>query len=366
MDIRIRYNQSITIGPEYGKIALRDSSNNVFSTSVTINGEWLAIKPASTLKGKISYVLTVPRGAVMTFDNIAQNNDYLLNFTTAGTSNRGGNSNEADKQIVSAKNVSIMVNGNKVDIPNINTGDKVTFMYTPTAAELINPESIVVWYTDDAGNRIYIPDGRFDPETGMITFTASDSTSYEVGFNKMNFNDVKENSWYYKAVNFIAARSITTGTGNGNYSPMDNITRSDFLVLIMRAFAIGPDEYPENNFSDAGNTYYTGYLAAAKRLGITAGIGGNLYAPGKEITRQEMFTMIYNILRKLNKLSQSNLQQDVIEFGDADEISSWARDAVSMLVKTGVVSGSEGMINPNNNASRAEMAQLLYNLLSKN
>ena len=365
-DIRIRYNQSITIGPEYGKIALRDSSNNVISTSVTINGEWLAIKPASTLKGKISYVLTVPRGAVMTFDNIAQNNDYLLNFATAGTSNRGGNSNEADKQIVSAKNVSIMVNGNKVDIPNINTGDKVTFMYTPTAAELINPESIVVWYTDDAGNRIYIPDGRFDPETGMITFTASDSTSYEVGFNKMNFNDVKENSWYYKAVNFIAARNITTGTGNGNYSPMDNITRSDFLVLIMRAFGIGPDEYPENNFSDAGNTYYTGYLAAAKRLGITAGIGGNLYAPGKEITRQEMFTMIYNILLKLNKLSQSNLQQDVTEFGDADEISSWARDAVSMLVKTGVVSGSEGMINPNNNASRAEMAQLLYNLLSKN
>ena len=79
-----------------------------------------------------------------------------------------------------------------------------------------------------------------------------------------------------------------------------------------------------------------------------------------------MFTMIYNILLKLNKLSQSNLQQDVAEFGDADEISSWARDAVSMLVKTGVVSGSEGMINPNNNASRAEMAQLLYNLLSKN
>ena len=34
-----------------------------------------------------------------------------------------------------------------------------------------------------------------------------------------------------------------------------------------------------DNFSDAGNTYYTGYLAAAKRLGITAGLGDNLLCP---------------------------------------------------------------------------------------
>lgn len=367
-DIRIKYNQSITTGPEYGKIVLRDSNNNVISAVVTINGEWLIIKPSSSLKGKTRYVLTIPRGAVMSFDNIAQNNDCLLSFTTAvGTSKPGDgdNSNGVDKRPVSSQNISVMINGNKIDFPNIITGDKVTFMYTPTATELINPECIVVWYTDEAGNSIYIPDGRFNPETGMITFTASDSTSYEVGFNKINFNDVNENSWYYKAVNFIAARNITTGTGNGNYSSMNNITRGDFLVLIMRAYRITPNKYPENNFSDAGNTYYTGYLAAAKRLGITAGIGENLYAPSKEITRQEMFTMIYNILLKLNKLPQSNLQQNITEFEDVDEISSWATDAVSMLVKAGVVSGSGGMINPSNNASRAEMAQLLYNLLNQ-
>jgi hypothetical protein len=69
--------------------------------------------------------------------------------------------------------------------------------------------------------------------------------------------------------------------------------------MLMKAYGIAPDTNPANNFSDAGNTYYTRYLAAAKRLGISAGVGGNLYVPEKEITRQEMFTMLYNALKSI-------------------------------------------------------------------
>jgi hypothetical protein len=40
-----------------------------------------------------------------------------------------------------------------------------------------------------------------------------------VAYNKVSFNDVAADMWYYNAVSFIAARSITSGTGNGDYSP---------------------------------------------------------------------------------------------------------------------------------------------------
>ena len=83
----------------------------------------------------------------------------------------------------------------------------------------------------------------------------------------MNFSDVAANAWYGSAVSFVAARDITTGTGNGNFSPMEKLTRGQFLVMVMRAYGIAANSASTDNFSDAGNTYYTGYLAAAEKPG---------------------------------------------------------------------------------------------------
>ena len=117
----------------------------------------------------------------------------------------------------------------------------------------------------------------------MVTFDTTHFSDYAVAYNKLSFKDVAESAWYSKAVGFIAAREITTGTGGGNFSPEARLTRGQFIVMLMKAYDIAPDANPKDNFSDAGGTYYTGYLAAAKRLGISAGIGNNMFAPEKEI-----------------------------------------------------------------------------------
>src|SRR5690606_2650988 len=138
----------------------------------------------------------------------------------------------------------------------------------------------------------------------------------------VSFNDVAPDAWYKKAVDFIAARQITSGSGNGNYSPNAIITRGEFITLLIRAYEIAPDKNPANNFVDAGNTYFTGYLAAAKRLGISYGTGNNMFSPGKEITRQEMFTMLYNALKAINSLPQGSSGKTLNDFADANEINS--------------------------------------------
>jgi uncharacterized repeat protein (TIGR02543 family) len=260
--------------------------------------------------------------------------------------------------------LNLSVDGKRTQWSNPNAPVMVSIPYTPTEEELANPESIVVWYIDGAGNVVTILNGRYDSETGMVTLYTAHFNNFAVAYNKVSFNDVPADAWYHKAVSFIAARGITEGIGKGIFSPASKLTRGEFIVLMMRAYGIEPDSSPLDNFSDAGNTYYTGYLAAAKRLGISAGVGDNMFAPEKEITRQEMFTMLYNALKVIGQLPQGDSGKTSLDFSDASEIASWAKEAMTVLVETGVIHGSDGKLTPTGTATRAEMAQLLYNLLN--
>ncbi len=261
--------------------------------------------------------------------------------------------------------LTLTVNGRQTDWENSDASVAVSIPYTPTAEELANPESIVVWYIDGSGNVVTIPNGRYDPATGTVTFSTTHFSDYAVAYNTVNFNDVPVNAWYHDAVSFIAAREITKGTGDGNYSPDANLTRGEFIVLLMRAYGISPDTNPTDNFADAGNTYYTGYLAAAKRLGISKGVGDNMYAPDRDITRQEMFTLLYNALDVIGRLPAGSSGKTLSDFPDASQIDEWAVEAMTTFVVTGTVSGSDGELGPKGTTTRAEMAQVLYNLLGK-
>jgi len=261
--------------------------------------------------------------------------------------------------------LALYIDGRQTVWSNPNAPVTVSIPYTPTEEELANPESIVVWYIYGTGKAVSVPNGRYDPATGNVTFTTTHFSHYAVAYSPLSFSDVAADAWYEKAVSFIAAREITTGTGRGNFSPEAKLTRGQFIVMLMKAYGIDPDANPKDNFADAGSTYYTGYLAAAKRLGISAGVGSNLFAPGKEITRQEMFTLLYNALKVIGQLPEGSYGKTLSDFTDSDTIAPWAKDAMMLLVKAGIVGGSNEKLTPRGTTTRAEMAQVLYNLLGK-
>jgi YVTN family beta-propeller protein len=244
----------------------------------------------------------------------------------------------------------------------------VTIPYTPTEAESTQSECLIIWRADGDGDPVCIPNGRYDAALGGMIFKTSQFSIFACGFNKVTFNDVSEDIWYGVPVDFIAARLITTGTGGGKFSPDRNLTRSEYLVMLMRALELAPDNSPKDNFADAGSAYYTGFLAAAKRLGIAAGVGDNRFAPDRAVTRQEMLTMMYNALRVINQLPDGvpgSPRPTLNGFTDADRVAPWALDAVKRLVETGIVSGIGGRLAPEDRATRAEMAQILCNLLTR-
>ncbi|SDY02164.1 S-layer homology domain-containing protein [Paenibacillus sp. CF384] len=238
---------------------------------------------------------------------------------------------------------------------------KVSVPYTLKADE--DPSAVIVYYLTDDGY-LETVNGNFNAATGTVDFVTNHFSQYIVGYNKVAFSDVAPASWYSKAVTFLAARDIAAGTDENHYSPLANVTRGQFLVLLLKAYGIVPNETEADNFADAGNTYYSNYLGAAKRLGITNGLGDNVFAPDKVITRQDLFTLLYRSLDALGKLPTAKSGASVSSFTDANQIAAYAQEAAAALVEGGVVSGNNGKLSPKGVTTRAEVAQVLYNLLA--
>ena len=238
----------------------------------------------------------------------------------------------------------------------------VTIPYTLNNGE--NPHAIVVYYLSSDGSLTTVR-GHYNADSGTVTFITAHFSTFVIRYNQVAFADVKEANWYYDAVSFIAAREITKGQLGDQFCPESALTRGQFITMLMKAYSKDPDENPTVNFADAGDKYYTNYLAAAKRLGIINGMGGDKFAPDSEITRQDMFTMLYRMLDELNALPESVSDNTPSDFSDFEDVSDYAADAVSTLIARGIITGNDGNLNPEDQCTRAEMAQILYNLLQK-
>ncbi|GAU78374.1 S-layer homology domain-containing protein [Fusibacter sp. 3D3] len=254
---------------------------------------------------------------------------------------------------------------------SVNVGEKKIASFGAGSAEISVPytlqsgedqNAVVVYYVDDTGMLQPIR-GNYNASTGTVDFMTTHFSTYMIGYNKKTFTDVNTSSPYYNAISNLAARGITAGTSETTFSPNASLTRGQFIVLMMNAYGISPDANATNNFADAGNTYYTNYLATARRLGIASGVGDNKYAPNASISRQDMFTLLYNALGTLNELPEKTPTIAITQFSDTSTVASYAFMPTKTFVERGLASDHNGMIEPKALATRAEMAELLYNLL---
>lgn len=225
--------------------------------------------------------------------------------------------------------------------------------------------AVVVYYVDDAGDNPHVVRGSYSEASGTVNFAVAHFSQYAIGYNEVVFTDVPVSAAYRDGVTFCAARGITTGTGNGFFSPELTLTRGQFITMCMRAYGIAPDENPQDNFSDAGDDYYTGYIAAAKRLGISNGVGNNQYMPEGKLSSQDMLTLLYRTLNVLGQLPKTDTGKKLADFSDAEQVEAYAQEAVGTFVTAGVFSGNGKTLDPTGDASRAVMVQVLYALLSE-
>jgi hypothetical protein len=250
-------------------------------------------------------------------------------------------------------------------------GGKVTVAVPYELKEGENPNAIVVYYIDTAG-RLRQERGRFNAETGMVTFQVTHFSGFVITYNFVEFTDIDEDHGNYDAIVFIAARGITVGMGDGSFGPDSALTRAQLLAMIMRAFGIEAEEgLEEYKFDDAQGRWYDDYTATARKLGITFGIGNNLFGFDRPVTREEMMLFVYRslgVLGELDLLAPSEDGKDLDDFEDAGDISNWVYRyeevyKIEAVLKSGIYSGDE--LLPRNGYERALMAQLLFDLLTR-
>ena len=107
-----------------------------------------------------------------------------------------------------------------------------------------------------------------------------------------SFSDVSADSYYAKAVAWAVENGITTGTGDGKFSPDATCTRAQSVTFLFRAIGKLVDSRAE--FSDVlTDSYYANAVAWAVENGVTNGIGNGLFGPDNSCTRAQIVTFLF-------------------------------------------------------------------------
>ncbi|MBQ8143560.1 MAG: S-layer homology domain-containing protein [Butyricicoccus sp.] len=175
------------------------------------------------------------------------------------------------------------------------------------------------------------------------------------------FADVTEkHAWAVGPIDYLANTKTVSGTGNCLFSPDDSIRRADFLLMLYRAYDMSL-YVSEENFEDVSpDTYYADALSACRTIGIATADASNKFFPTDALTRQDAMVFLYRTLERTGLHLPAG---DLSAFSDASEIADYAVQPVSALVRAGVISGSDGKINPTAPVSRASMSVMLYRAL---
>ena len=173
------------------------------------------------------------------------------------------------------------------------------------------------------------------------------------------FSDVSSSHWAQKSIARLADENIVNGDGNGTYRPEDEVSRVEFVTMLMRVFE--PEEKADlSSYKDVNpKAWYYDALSKAIAMSAITGDSDSSMRPEDSITRQEAMVVINRIMEL-----EASKGSDLRKFSDYKKVASWAEYAVTALTEAGYVNGYEdGTIRPEGYVTRAEVAKLLDGMI---
>ena len=173
------------------------------------------------------------------------------------------------------------------------------------------------------------------------------------------FSDMPaESHWSYKALAAAVDNGLLQGSG-GRLTPENKLTRAQMAAVINRAFGAQDTEDISIYTDVPGTAWYVSDIAKAVRMGTFHGNGTKM-RPEDPISRQEAFA----VLARAFKLPQGDASA-LDRFTDKATVSAWAVPELAAMAENGYVNGSNGKLNPLNSITRAEFAQVMYNMIRR-
>lgn len=163
-----------------------------------------------------------------------------------------------------------------------------------------------------------------------------------------SFTDVPAGSWYEEAVNYVHEKGLMNGTSSNAFSPNANTTRGMIVTILARVEGV--------------NTSGALWYAAGQKWAMDNGISDGTNMPGV-ITREQLATILYRYAKQ--KGYDVSKSAALTAFSDADKVSGYASEAMQWAVAEGLLQGSNGKLNPQGSATRAQVATILMRFMEK-
>lgn len=215
-----------------------------------------------------------------------------------------------------------------------------------------------------------LPDGLYPLLVAAKASTSENgavSGSFVLVDKQPAFSDTAT-SWARAPIEAMAHLGIIKGRGTGLYEPAASISRAEFAKLLVQTFGLKePANTADFPFEDVKDDWAKPYIQTLAKLGYTQGVyvrqgdmGWSYFYPDRPISRAEAVALIGRLIGVTDL--NPNLGG---RFTDWNEVPTWARSAVYVLVVTGKVNGlPDGRFAPARSIRRDEAAQLLGGFLA--
>ena len=219
---------------------------------------------------------------------------------TANWSRDGGSSSSGRDDSDPSYAVGIpdkMVNGSvSVSPKNASQGDRVTVTVKPDTGYELDSLKVL----DKNGKELALTDkgdGKFTfiMPAGRVEVKATFTEEVKIS----PFRDVPTDAYYYEAVKWAQKKGITGGIGDGLFGPNQPCTRAQIVTFLWRA-AGSPEPKAMSSFADVStDAYYAKAVAWAVENGITTGTGDGKFSPDATCTRAQSVTFLFRAIGKL-------------------------------------------------------------------
>ena len=228
-------------------------------------------------------------------------------------------------------------------LTDASTGE---FVYTPYEGET---------GADSFGYRVFDEFGNYSDEAKVTVRTSKRTTGIEL-------SDMAGHWGQNAALAAVGLRAMTVVDRDGEYlfEPEKTMSREDFLVTVMKSLGAGELSPVKTAFADdrAVSDEASGYVAAAYRIGLISGEdrdGSSVFRPDEPITRAEAAVILNRIIGDKRSASLPATE-------DAKTVPAWAEADFAVMLASGVMSKTDGMIDPTGGVTRADAAQMVYNV----
>jgi hypothetical protein len=231
----------------------------------------------------------------------------------------------------------------------------VTIILAFDSADLESEQDAAVYYYDLSGKKWVKLGGEVSGSTIAVEVNyLGQFTVMATGAMAVNLSDIAGH-WAEDNIRQLVNRGAVSGYPDGTFKPDNNITRAEFVAILVKAFQLEPNG--NKIFADTKGHWAQKVISTAAHYGIVSGYGDNRFGPDDYITREQMAVMIVKAAKITPAIAE-------LSFADSNSISAWAQESLATAVKNGIINGYlDNTVRPQNNATRAEAVTVIINAL---